>query len=64
MVPNELRRLLVFVCYSARDHAVALFVEALPYKLEGPGFDSRWFPWSFSLTILPAALWLWGQLSL
>ena len=57
MFPNDqLRRLLVFVCYSARDHAVALLVEALRYKLEGRWFDSRWYFWSFSLTIIPAAL--------
>jgi hypothetical protein len=26
------------------------FVEALPYKPEGRGFDSRWGQWRFSLT--------------
>jgi len=31
-------------------HAVAQFVEALPYKPEGRGFDSRWCHWNFSLT--------------
>jgi len=57
MFPNgQLRRLLVFVCYSARDNAVTLLVEALRYKFEGRGFDSRWCIWSFSLTVLPAAL--------
>ena len=30
--------------------AVAQFVEALRYKSEGRGFDSRWYPWNFSLT--------------
>ena len=30
--------------------AVAQLVEALRYKLEGCGFDSRWCHWSFSLT--------------
>jgi hypothetical protein len=39
---------------------VAQLVEALPYKSEGRGFDSQWFPWIFSLTILPAELWPWG----
>jgi hypothetical protein len=29
--------------------AVALLVEALAYKPEGRGFDSRWFKWIFSL---------------
>jgi hypothetical protein len=30
-------------------HAVAQFVEALRYKPEGRGFDSRWCHWIFSL---------------
>jgi len=29
--------------------AVAQLVEALRYKLEGRGFDSRWSHWNFSL---------------
>jgi hypothetical protein len=29
---------------------VAQLVEALHYKLEGHGFDSRWCHWNFSLT--------------
>jgi hypothetical protein len=32
-------------------HAVAQLVEALPYKPEGHGFDSRWYHWNFSLTL-------------
>jgi hypothetical protein len=31
-------------------HAVAQLVEALCYKPEGRGFDSRWCYWNFSLT--------------
>jgi hypothetical protein len=31
-------------------HEVAQVVEALSYKPEGRGFDSRWFHWNFSLT--------------
>ena len=31
-------------------HAVAQLVEALRYKSEGGGFDSRWCHWNFSLT--------------
>ena len=31
-------------------HAVVQLVEALPYKLEGRGFDSWWCHWNFSLT--------------
>jgi hypothetical protein len=29
---------------------VAQLVEALRYKAEGRGFDSRWYYWIFSLT--------------
>ena len=32
------------------EHAVAQSVEALRYKPEGRGFDSRWCHWNFSLT--------------
>jgi len=31
-------------------HAVAQLVEALRYKPEGRGFDSRWCHWNFSST--------------
>jgi hypothetical protein len=31
-------------------YAVAQLVEALCYKPEGRGFDSRWCHWNFSLT--------------
>jgi hypothetical protein len=34
------------------EYAVAQLVEALSYKPEGRGFDSRWCHWSFSLTLL------------
>ena len=37
----------VTVC---KGHAVAQLVEALRYKPEGRGFDSRWCHWNFSLT--------------
>ena len=33
-----------------RGYAVAQLVEALCYKLEGGGFDSRWSHWNFSVT--------------
>ena len=35
---------------SLSGHAVAQLVEALRYKLEGRGVDSRWCHWNFSLT--------------
>ena len=34
---------------DSRGHAVAQLVEALRYKSEGRGFDSRWYNWNFSL---------------
>ena len=45
----EMIRLLEIV-----GHAVAQLVEALRYKLEGHGFDSRWCHWKFTDIILPA----------
>ena len=35
---------------SIAKHAVTQLVEALRYKLEGRGVDSRWCHWNFSLT--------------
>jgi len=42
---NKLLQITVYnyVCYTySTGHAVAQLVEALRYKPEGPGFDSRW----------------------
>jgi hypothetical protein len=36
--------------FSFWGHAVAQLVEALRYKPEGHGIDSRWCHWNFSLT--------------
>jgi hypothetical protein len=33
-----------------QEYAVAQLVEALRYKPEGRGFDSRWSHWNFSVT--------------
>ena len=45
-------RLRIFAFYEdgGRGHAVAQLFEALRYKPEGCGFDSRWCHWNFSLT--------------
>jgi len=39
-----------FITKLRRGHTVAQLVEALRYKPEGRGFDSRWCHWTFSLT--------------
>ena len=45
-----------------KGHAVAQSVEALRYKPEGRGFDSRWCHLEFFIDIiLPAALWPLGS---
>jgi hypothetical protein len=46
---------LTFTLFELRNtsewgRAVAKLVEALRYKPEGRGFDSRWCHWNFSLT--------------
>jgi hypothetical protein len=40
---------------SYKGHEVAQLVEALRYKPEDSGFDSRWCHWNFSLT---QSIWL------
>ena len=39
-----------FYMFRKMGHAVAQLAEALRYKSEGRGFDSRWCHWNFSLT--------------
>jgi hypothetical protein len=38
------------IVYVSMGYAVAHLVEALRYKPEGRGFDSRWSHWNFSVT--------------
>jgi len=40
----------IHVTFNTPGHAVAQLVEALHYKPEGRGFDTRWYHWIFSLT--------------
>jgi hypothetical protein len=41
---------LAYVFMECTGYSVAQLVEALRYKPEGRGFDSRWCHWNFSLT--------------
>ena len=45
-----LRLVFLLVLRYQWGHAVAQLVEALRYKPEGRGFNSRWCHWIFSLT--------------
>jgi hypothetical protein len=52
---KELRRtsqisLISILFLKQQEYAVAQLVEALRYKPERRGFDSRWCHWNFSLT--------------
>ena len=42
---------------------MAQLVEALRYKSEGGGFDSRSCRWKLLLPLTLATLWTWGRLS-
>jgi len=52
VIKKEAEKILKFkdLTIEIRGHAVAQLVEALRYKLEVRGFDSRWCHWNFSLT--------------
>jgi len=39
-----------FISFKVLRYGVARLVEALRYKPEGRGLDSRWSYWNFSLT--------------
>ena len=43
-------QIIVFYTHTHVGNAVGQLVEALRYKSEGRGFDSRWCHWNFSLT--------------
>ena len=48
--------ILSYVPHRLAGYAVAQLVEALRYKSEGRGFDSRWGHWNFSVTGRTVAL--------
>jgi hypothetical protein len=48
-IPEEQMPQLVLVMSRYCGYAVAQLLEALCYKSEGRGFDSRWCLWNFSL---------------
>jgi len=45
----KLRYIYIYIFFLG-GHTVAQLVEALRYKSEGRGFDSRWCHWNFLLT--------------
>jgi hypothetical protein len=50
--PTGIQQRFVEICCLHLEfdgHAVAQLVEALRYRLEGRGIDSRWCHWNFSL---------------
>jgi hypothetical protein len=57
--------MILYFAHNLHLYAVAQVVDALCYKPEGRGFESQWGHWEFFIDlILPAALCLWGLISL
>jgi hypothetical protein len=46
-IQDFIQVMFIKLCLNQLLHAVAQLVEALRYKPEGRGFDSRWFHWIF-----------------
>ena len=47
---NRVRSAVICTLLHIEGYAVAQSVEALRYKQEGRGFDSRWCHWNISFT--------------
>jgi hypothetical protein len=47
---DRIKTEVLVIIHLHSEYAVAQLVEALRYKPEGRGFDSRWCHWNFSMT--------------